>query len=190
MTRDHDDDRQRSGAYGTRPQRPAPETATPPRPVKRGLGGGCRGAASRAPVTTGSAPMRCCRWPTAAACLTDSLPVRICASMLRRMLPFSTSTQCFAVGTNQLRAAARSLTLVAEQVGRVRDVALRLQGLLRARAGEVLDPVGRERLVRARDRDGEVGAAEEARASAWPLTWPGITNCAVERRVLLRRRSS
>ncbi len=29
--------------------------------------------------------------------------------MLRRMLPFSTSTQCFAVGTNQLRAAARSL---------------------------------------------------------------------------------
>src|SRR6266851_4901820 len=47
----------------------------------------------------------------AAACWIDSLPVRICASMLRRMLPFSTSTQCFAVGTNQLRAAARSLTL-------------------------------------------------------------------------------
>src|SRR5262249_41368634 len=52
---------------------------------------------------------------------------------------------------------------VAEQVGRVRDVALRLQSLLGARAGEVLDPVGRERLVRARDRHGEVGAAEEAR---------------------------
>src|SRR4051794_27077527 len=31
--------------------------------------------------------------------------------MLRRTLPFSTSTQCFAVGTNQLRCAARSLTL-------------------------------------------------------------------------------
>src|SRR4051812_49934078 len=31
--------------------------------------------------------------------------------MLRRTLPFSTSTQCFAVGTNQLRDAARSLTL-------------------------------------------------------------------------------
>src|SRR5581483_1390042 len=46
-----------------------------------------------------------------AACFTDSLPVRICWSMLRRMLPFSTSTQCLAVGTNQLRAAARSLTL-------------------------------------------------------------------------------
>src|SRR5690242_1893408 len=47
----------------------------------------------------------------AAACFTDSLPVRICASMLRRMFPFSTSTQCFAVGTNQLRDAARSFTL-------------------------------------------------------------------------------
>src|SRR6185437_11674624 len=45
-----------------------------------------------------------------AACFTVSLPVRICASMLRRMLPFSTSTQCLAVGTNQLREAARSLT--------------------------------------------------------------------------------
>src|SRR5207244_3865769 len=48
----------------------------------------------------------------AAACLIESLPVRICRSMLRRMFPFSTSTQCFAVGTNQLRAAARSLTLL------------------------------------------------------------------------------
>src|SRR5438128_1254310 len=46
-----------------------------------------------------------------AACWIDSLPVRIWASMLRRILPFSTSTQCFAVGTNQLRAAARSLML-------------------------------------------------------------------------------
>src|SRR5713226_1512597 len=48
----------------------------------------------------------------AAACCTESLPVRICASMLRRMFPFSTSTQCLAAGTNQLRAAARSFTLV------------------------------------------------------------------------------
>src|SRR3954468_21783001 len=47
-----------------------------------------------------------------AACWTLSLPLRICASMLRRIFPFSTSTQCFAVGTNQLRTAARSLTLV------------------------------------------------------------------------------
>src|SRR5438105_10934081 len=47
-----------------------------------------------------------------AACWMLSLPVRICASMLRRILPFSTSTQCFAVGTNQLRCAARSPTLL------------------------------------------------------------------------------
>src|SRR4051794_27118500 len=47
-----------------------------------------------------------------AACFTDSLPCRIVASMLRRILPFSTSTQCLAAGTNQLRTAARSFTLV------------------------------------------------------------------------------
>jgi len=47
-----------------------------------------------------------------AACFTVSLPCRMVASMLRRILPFSTSTQCLAAGTNQLRAAARSFTLV------------------------------------------------------------------------------
>src|SRR5579864_7689470 len=46
-----------------------------------------------------------------AACVTDCFPVRIWASIVRRMFPFSTSTQCFAAGTNQLRAAARSFTL-------------------------------------------------------------------------------
>ena len=46
-----------------------------------------------------------------AACFTESWPVRICPSIVRRMLPFSTSTQCFAVGTNQLAFAARSLTV-------------------------------------------------------------------------------
>ncbi len=51
-----------------------------------------------------------------AACLTESRPVRIWASMLRRMLPFSTLTQFFAVGTNQLRRAARSLTLAPRRV--------------------------------------------------------------------------
>src|SRR5438067_10335821 len=48
---------------------------------------------------------------TVAACLTLSCPVRICESIVLRMLPFSTSTQCFACGMNQLRAAARSFTL-------------------------------------------------------------------------------
>src|SRR3954454_3074474 len=47
-----------------------------------------------------------------AACATVSFPLRICASMLRRIFPFSTSTQCFACGTNQLCEAARSLTLL------------------------------------------------------------------------------
>src|SRR5437764_7000779 len=47
-----------------------------------------------------------------AACFTVSWPVRIWASIVLMMLPFSTSTQCFACGTNQLRAAARSLTLL------------------------------------------------------------------------------
>ncbi len=47
-----------------------------------------------------------------AACFTDSFPVRICASIVRRMFPFSTSTQCFACGTNQLWAAARALTVL------------------------------------------------------------------------------
>jgi len=47
-----------------------------------------------------------------AACRMDSLPVRIWASMLRRMFPFSTLTQFLAVGTNQLRRAARSKTLL------------------------------------------------------------------------------
>ena len=40
-----------------------------------------------------------------------AFPVRIRASIVRRTLPFSTLTQFFAVGTNQLRCAARSLTL-------------------------------------------------------------------------------
>ena len=45
-------------------------------------------------------------------CLMVAFPVRIRASIVRRMLPFSTLTQFFAVGTNQLRFAARSLTLL------------------------------------------------------------------------------
>ena len=45
-------------------------------------------------------------------------------SIVRRILPFSTLTQFFAAGTNQLRSAARSFDLRrVQQVGRVRDVA-------------------------------------------------------------------
>src|SRR5215207_9149143 len=46
-----------------------------------------------------------------AACWIVAFPVRMRASIVRRMLPFSTFTQFLAVGTNQLRWAARSLTL-------------------------------------------------------------------------------
>ena len=49
---------------------------------------------------------------TFAACVTVSCPVRNWDSIVLRMLPFSTSTQFTACGTNQLRAAARSLTLL------------------------------------------------------------------------------
>ena len=103
--------------------------------------------------------------------------------MLRRMLPFSTLTQFFAVGTNQLRRGARSLML-AEQVGRVRDVAVRLQRLLRLRARVGLDPVGRERLVGAVTGTARSEPPRKP-GMTWPLTWPGITNCAGRALVLL-----
>ena len=81
--------------------------------------------------------------------------------MLRRIFPFSTLTQFFAVGTNQLRLAARSLTLLPSRlvVFGMLPIA-RSDGHRRvARVG--LDPVDGERLVGA-DRDGEIRAAEEA----------------------------
>ena len=44
-----------------------------------------------------------------AACLTRQLAGQDLGEHVRRTLPFSTLTQFFAVGTNQLRAAAFSL---------------------------------------------------------------------------------
>src|SRR5579862_7058453 len=87
-----------------------------------------------------------------AACFTVSFPVRICASIVRRMFPFSTSTQCFACGTNQLRAAARALTVLAS-----RFVALGM--LLCAWMARSEPP-----------RKPGIGL---------PAVWLGITNCAV-----------
>src|SRR3954462_10797396 len=115
----------------------------------------------------------------AAACLTVSLPLRICASMLRRTFPFSTSTQCFAVGTNQLREAARSLTLEPRML-----VAF---GMLPF-ACSVFSEAGLVKALIQSDASALFGLfAGTARSepprkpgSAWPLTWPGITNCAVE----------
>src|SRR5262245_42243310 len=114
----------------------------------------------------------------AAACLIVSLPRRICASMLRRILPFSTSTQCFAAGTNQLRAAARSFTLLPSRL-----VAFgMLPFACRAFSFAVL--------VNALSQETawvfallEIGTArfEPPRKPGMtlPFSWLGITNCAV-----------
>src|SRR5437660_625888 len=114
----------------------------------------------------------------AAACCTDSLPVRICASMLRRMLPFSTSTQCLAVGTNQLREAARSPTLVPSRLVAFGMLpfacsafseAVLVKSLIQSAPSDLLPPAGTAR-------------SEPPRKPGMlvPATWPGITNCAVD----------
>src|SRR5882762_2280947 len=113
-----------------------------------------------------------------AACWIDSLPLRICASMLRRMLPFSTSTQCLALGTNQLREAARSLTLAPSRL-----VAF---GMLPFACSDLSEDVLVKALIQSAASALFGLLAGTARSepprkpgSAWPLTWPGITNCAV-----------
>ena len=98
--------------------------------------------------------------------------------MLRRMLPFSTSTQCLAVGTNQLRDAARSLTdppsrLVAFGMlpfaCRVFSELVDVKSLIQSVASALFELViGTARSEPPRKPGIEV-----------PATWPGITNCAV-----------
>ena len=83
--------------------------------------------------------------------------------MLRRMLPFSTSTQCFAVGTNQLRAAARSLTLVPSRLVAFGMLPFACSAFSEVVLVKSLIQSDASALLRARRRDGEVGAAEEAR---------------------------
>src|SRR5215212_9681599 len=109
-----------------------------------------------------------------AACLTVSLPVRIWASMLRRMLPFSTSTQCFAVGTNQLRWAARSTTVV-----RRRFVAF---GMLPFACSDFCDAVSVNALIQSAAAALSLLVIGTARSEpprnagiGLPLTWPGMT---------------
>src|SRR5919197_940707 len=115
----------------------------------------------------------------AAACLIESFPVRICRSMLRRMFPFSTSTQCFAVGTNQLRAAARSFTLEPSRL-----VAF---GMLPFACSAFSEAVEVKSLIQSAASDLSLLVTGTARSEpprkpgiAWPAAWPGITNCAVE----------
>src|SRR6188768_2226982 len=89
-----------------------------------------------------------------AACLMVDLPVRIRWSIVRRTFPFSTLTQFFAVGTNQLFAAARSLTLVPSRLvvfgmlpfarSAVMD-ALSVKALIHAAALSLLPPTGTAR---------------------------------------------
>src|SRR5438045_4056737 len=114
----------------------------------------------------------------AAACWTVSLPVRICASMLRRIFPFSTSTQCFAAGTNQLCAAARSLTLEPSRFvafGMLpfdwsdRSASVLVKALIQSAASALL-PLGAGTARSEPPRKPGIGL---------PLTWLGITNCAV-----------
>src|SRR3977135_612354 len=112
-----------------------------------------------------------------AACATVSFPRRIWASMLRRIFPFSTSTQCFAAGTNQLRAAARSLTLVPRRL-----VAL---GMLPFACSPFSASVLVKSLIQSAPSATFLLGAGTARSEpprkpgmAFPAVWLGITNCA------------
>src|SRR6516165_10485925 len=99
--------------------------------------------------------------------------------MFLRMLPFSTSTQCFAVGTNQLRAAARSLTLLPSRL-----VALGMLPLACRAFSELV-------LVKSLIHSAASALFELVTGTArsepprkpgmlCPLTWPGITNWPVD----------
>ena len=91
------------------------------------------------------------------------MPVRICVSMLRRIFPFSTSTQCLAAGTNQLRAAARSFTLVPSRFVAFGMLPFACSAFSFAVFVKSAIQSTACALVAARRRDREVGAAEEAR---------------------------
>src|ERR1700748_1587584 len=115
---------------------------------------------------------------TCAAFWTDSRPVRIWASIVLRMLPFSTSTQCVACGTNQLRAAAFSLMrlpsrLVAFGMLPLTSSAFSLVLLVKSASHSVA--CGFELLCAG------MASVEPPRKPgiAFPLTWLGITNCFV-----------
>src|SRR5436853_5151446 len=112
---------------------------------------------------------------TVAACLTVRRPVRIWASIVLRMLPFSTSTQCFAVGTNQLRAAARSLMLFPSRL-----VAF---GMLPFACSAFSDVVLVKSLIQSAASATFLLVVGTARSEpprkpgmGWPFVWLGITN--------------
>src|SRR5262249_55237544 len=95
--------------------------------------------------------------------------------MLRRILPFSTLTQFFAVGTNQLREAAFSLILVglvsAVEFGMLpipcsafSDWVL-VYAAIQSAASCLLAPIGTARSEPPRNP-----------GMTWPFVWLGITN--------------
>src|ERR1043165_3150831 len=95
--------------------------------------------------------------------------------MFRRMFPFSTSTQCFAVGTNQERAAARSFTLAPSRLvafgmlpfaWRPFSLAVEVKSLIQSEPSDLFELVA------------GTARSEPPRKPgiAWPLTWPGSTN--------------
>src|SRR5687767_12895387 len=98
--------------------------------------------------------------------------------MLRRMLPVSTLTQFFAVGTNQLRFAARSATVLPSRlvvlgmlpIARSCVICwLLVYALIQSTASDLFAPTG-------------TASSEPPRnpGIACPLVRLGITNCAVE----------
>src|SRR5262249_18718286 len=103
-------------------------------------------------------------------------PLRIRCSIVRRTFPFSTLTQFFDCGTNQLLRAARSLTLAPSRLvvfgmfpfarSAVMD-ALSVKALIHAAAPALLPRTGSARP--GPPRKPGIGC---------PLVWLGITNCA------------
>src|SRR5262249_33353156 len=91
---------------------------------------------------------------TDAASLIEDLPLRIRCSMVRRTFPFSTLTQFFDCGTNQLLRAARSLTLAPRRLvvfgmfplaRRALIDELSVKALIHAAAAALLPPTGTAR---------------------------------------------
>src|SRR4029453_16220260 len=115
----------------------------------------------------------------AAACLTVSLPVRIWASMVRRIFPFSTLTQFFAVGTNQARSAARSAGL---DVFRSVVVFGTFPAACSPFSADVLVKAAIQSTASALFAPTGTARAEPPwnPGIGLPASWLGITNCAVE----------
>ena len=78
------------------------------------------------------------------------------------MFPFSTLTQFFAVGTNQLRFAARSLTLLPRRFVAFGMLPFDWRPFSPAVLVKIRIQSVASALLLEPDRDGEVGAAEEA----------------------------